>query len=250
MIKLSWLVERAKDIRNSEGLLSLPRRMVSYILLPVFSLKTLYLYEHAIENRDGVCEDDFKPAIDAFIFKVVSSHSEADNLEADGFMFRSYPTFDNTKLKYYWKLLDKGAIAFCGFCEKDLATMQWIVPSEKAIREVSPYRQKVNFQAGETYTQGSWSNTKYRGTRLHKYNVLFNRDPFLLERGIKIVRNAVWDQNHARHRSLVSVGANIYGKAHLITILRWKFWCCEAPLNSEDRKKLNPSKYYRSKTEV
>ncbi|NQT71905.1 MAG: hypothetical protein HQ553_03940 [Chloroflexi bacterium] len=239
--KLAWLIKRAKNIKESEkGLLSLPRRILSYILLPVFWRKTLYLYEHAIENRNGLCEDDYRPAIDAFVFKIVTSHNEAEKLEAEGFMFRSYPTFDNTKLKYYWKLLDEGAIAFCGFYEKDLATIQWILPNQEAIHRISPYRQKVNFSAGETYTQGSWSNIKYRGTRLHKYNVLFNRDPYLLDKGIKIVRNTVWDQNKARHRSLVSVGAKIYAKAHLTKVLWWKFWEREITLSSAEQQKLNP----------
>ena len=119
--------------------------------------------------------------------------------------------------------------------QKDLATIQWILPSQEAIQRVSPYRQRVNFSAGETYTQGSWSNIKYRGTRLHKYNVLFNRDLYLLDKGIKIVRNTVWNQNKARHRSLVSVGAKIYANAHLTKVLWWKFWEGETPFHTTDQ---------------
>lgn len=232
MASIAWYKDRARAIRESGGIIGLTRRSVSFALEPVFWRRTFILYQRTLQYLPASEEADYKPDIDNLSLKIISSPKEAEELENDGYMFRSYPTFDNTNLKYYWKAMDVGAIAACVFIAKELANIQFIIPTKKGMYKLSPYRTKVNFSGGETYTQSAWTNPKYRRQGLAKYNAFFNRDPFLVKNGISVVKSTFWDQNKLGQKMAVSLGAERYGKAKLTRILWWKFWEGERPLHT------------------
>lgn len=234
MPSIAWFLSRAKAIRESSGAIGLIRRSISFALEPVFWRKTFILYQRTLQHIPASKEAYFKPDIENLSLKIISSPREAEELENDGFMFRSYPTFDNTKSKFYWKAMDLGAIATCVFVGKDLANIQFIIPTKHALNKLSPYRTRVNFSGGETYTQSAWTNPKYRLHGLAKYNTFFNRDPFLLKNGITVVRSTFWDQNELGQQLAISLGAKRYGKARLTKILWWNFWEGETPLDATD----------------
>lgn len=232
--KLKWLMERTKTIRESQGLFALMRRSISFTFEPVFWRRTFYLYANEIEASLDMNESDYKPDIDDFCFKIVTSHEETNKLEAEGFMFRYWPTFDNTKLRYYTKLLDEGATAFISFAGKDLAFIQWTIPTREAMNRVTYYRQKVDFSGQEMYAQGTWTNQKYRRMGLYKYNIHFNRNRYLLDRGITVVKGTYRDQDVVGMKMVESVGSKRYAKAKVTRFLRWKFWEGEKPLGPDD----------------
>lgn len=234
MVSIAWFIGRARAIRESQGPIGLIRRSISFALEPVFWRRTFILYQRTLQHIPASKEVDFKPDIENLSLKIISSPREAEELENDGFMFRSYPTFDNTKLKFYWKVMDVGAIATCAFVGKDLANIQFIIPTKNAMKKVTPYRTRVDFSGGETYTQSAWTNPKYRLHGLAKYNAFFNRDPFLLMNGITVVRSTFWDQNELGQKMAISLGAERYGKAKLTKFLWWRFWEGETPLDATD----------------
>lgn len=232
--KLVWLRERAKAIRGDRGWMTLCRRTNSYVLSPVFWRRTFILYARDIEDPPVLNESDFKPNIDNFSFKIVTSHEEAARLEHQGFMFRYWPTFDNKKLKYYSKLLNEGATAFCGFAGHELAFIQWAIPSTQALHRITYYRPKVDFASGERYVQGPWTNPKYIRMGLFTYNTYFNTDPHLRAHGGKLIKGPVWEERKQTRKTIESIGYKPYRKARVTRFLWWRFWEGEKPLNSQE----------------
>ncbi|NQT73562.1 MAG: hypothetical protein HQ553_12470 [Chloroflexi bacterium] len=232
--KLVWFFEREEAIRKELGLLKLCRRTISYVLTPIFWRRTFIIHSRQIEDHTELNENDFKPDIENWSFKNVSSHEEAEKLEAQGFMFRYWPTFDNKKLKYYSKLLDEGCTALCGFAGKDLAFIVWAIPSEKAIHRVKYYRHKIDFSRGERYLQGPWVNPKYQGMGLLKYSHYFNSDPFLRNNGGKVLIGVLWDEREALIKVMNATRYKPYAKAKVTRFLWWKYWEGETPLDSTD----------------
>ena len=103
------------------------------------------------------------------------------------------------------------------------------------MHKVTYYRTKVDFSAGEIFCQGAWSNPKYRRMGLYKYNIYFNRDPYLLNKGIKAVKGTAWDLNDKGNAILKSIGGKPYAKAKVTRFLWWKFWEGETPLHTVDQ---------------
>ncbi|NQT74663.1 MAG: hypothetical protein HQ553_18145 [Chloroflexi bacterium] len=234
--KLAWLLEREKATRKEYGWLMLCRRTISYVLAPVFWRRTFIIHVRQIRDSAELNEDDFKPDIENWSFLNVSSHEEAARLEAQGFMFRYWPTFDNYKLKYYSKLLDEGATALCGFAGQELAFIKWAIPSTKAMRNVTYYRPKIDFSRGDRYVQGPWTNPKYRRMGLFAYNSYFNCDPFLRSNGGKVIIAPVWDERETVRKAIESIGYKPYAKAKVTRFLWWRFWEGEKPLVSANDK--------------
>jgi len=228
--KLAWFLEREKVIRKEHGWLMLCRRVISYVLTPIFWRRTFIIHVRKIGDDTELSEADFKPDIENWSFKNISSHEEAEMLEAQDLMFRYWPTFDNKKLKYYSKLLDEGATALCGFAGRELAFIQWDIPSTKSMHKVTYYRPKVDFAGGEGYVQGPWTNPKYLRMGLFKYNTYFNTDPFLRDKGVKKVIGPVWDQREAVRKTIESIGYEPYAVARVTRFLWWKLWEGEKPL--------------------
>ena len=69
---------------------------------------------------------------------------------------------------------------------------------------------------------------------LYKYNIYFNRDPYLLNKGIKAVKGTAWDLNDKGNAILKSIGGKPYAKAKVTRFLWWKFWEGETPLSLDD----------------
>jgi len=212
------------------------RRTISYVLTPVFWRRTFVIHARQIVDNTELNEIDFKPDIENWSFKNISSHEEAERLEAQGFMFRYWPTFDNKKLKYYSKLLDEGATALCGFAGQELAFIMWVIPSEKAIHRVKYYRHKIDFSRGERYAQGPWVNPKYLGMGLLKYSTYFNSDPFFRKNGGKVVIGVLWDERESLIKVMEAMGYKPYVKAKVTRFLWWKFWEGEKPLDLANQK--------------
>ena len=94
------------------------------------------------------------PRIRDFIFKVVASNQQADELAADGLDFRSH--IINARQR-----LDKGAIAFCVFINSELAHISWLAVSEQAMKTFNTLPYQVDFSSNEASVLGAETNPEY-----------------------------------------------------------------------------------------
>ncbi len=216
MNKISWLIRRAKQILQTEGLIPLVRRGFPFVVRRFFRYETYYLYEHIPINIRNLNEADFMPKIDNFNFKIVSTGREADELEAEGLEFLSQAV--NAR-----ESLDKGAIAFCIFVGPELAHIGWVAMTEEAKRYVDPFPYRVNFGNDEACTGGTVTTPKYRGKGLMTYGY-WKRFQYIEERGVRISRNAVITNNIASNKVHAKFNPRICARARYLRILWWKWW--------------------------
>jgi len=206
-------VRRAKQVLQTEGLIPLLRQGFAFLAASFLQCGTYYLYEHTVTERN---EADFMPKIQNFTFKTVSTNQQADELVAGGFELGSQITMMRRRL-------DRGAIAFCIFIERELAHIGWVALTEEAKELVDAFPYKVDFSNGEACTGGTWTDPKYRGTGLMVYGY-FKRFQFLKERGKLISRNVVATSNVASQRGHAYFGPKICGEARYLKLLWWKCW--------------------------
>jgi len=166
----------AKEIYRTEGLTPLLRRGFAFVVRCFFRYETYYLYELPTENVRELNEADFVPNIDNFILKTISTNQEADDLEADGFEFRSQ--VDNARER-----LDNGAIAFCIFVGQELAHIGWVAMSQEAKDSLNEPPYKTDYSEHEAWWGGVWTDPKYRRMGLLTYADI-KRLGFLLDKGI------------------------------------------------------------------
>jgi hypothetical protein len=211
--RLGFLISRAKEIFQTEGLLPLLKRGSVFLLGHVFRYVKYYLYEHTIEERK---EADFLPKTRDFTFRIITSNQQAAELVAAGFDFGPHYHYTRRGLK-------KGAVAFCFFIGGELAHLGLLAMSQEAKDTFDSLPYRVDFAAKQACTGGTWSNPKYRGRGLMIYGY-FKRFEFLKEKGIKCSRNAVEMGNIASHKAHARFGPKVYAKARYLKIFGWKYW--------------------------
>jgi hypothetical protein len=213
LARLRLLLERAIEIFQMEGLLPLLRRAFIFLIGYFCWYQHYYLYEHTIRLKYNA---DFSPKIHDFIFKIVTTNQQAEELAAAGFNFGSHHLNARGGL-------DKGAVAFCFFIDSELAHLGWVGMDEAAKNcfDSLPYR--VDFAAKQACTGGTWSNPKYRGKGFMSYGY-FKRFEFLRDRGFKSSRNAVDEGNIVSQKAHAKFGPKMYAKARYLRILGWKCW--------------------------
>jgi len=216
MRKVLRLLGRAKQILQSEGLISLVRRVFPFVVKCFFRHETYYLYEHTPRNIRNLDKADFMPKIDNFTFKIVSTNREADELEAEGLEFRSQVINAGERQ-------DKGAIAFCIFVGPELAHIGWVAMTEEAKRSMGEPPYKVDFSNGEVCTGGTVTTPKYRGKGLMTYGY-WKRFEYVGAKGVRISRNAVITSNIASNKVHAKFNPRIYAQARYLKVLWWKSW--------------------------
>jgi len=225
MRKVLWLLGRARQILQTEGLISLLRRGFSFVFSSVvrffFAHGNYYLYQHATGNIRNLNEADFMPKIDNFTFKIISTNQEADELEADGLEFGSQAIIARESLA-------KGGVAFCIFVGPELAHIGWVAMTEEARKAADGLPYCVDFRNGQACTGGTWTAEKYRGKGLMTYGY-WKRFQYIGEKGVRTSRNAVDTSNIASQKVHARFNPKIYAQARYLRILRWEFWK-ETPL--------------------
>jgi hypothetical protein len=204
---------RAKHLFQTEGLIPLIRRGVAFLVARLFVYRTYYLYECAVID---INEADFRPKIQNFVFKVVRTNQQADELAADGFEFRS----SNNAYRY---MLDKGAIATCIFIEQQLAYVTWIALTEESKKSIEPFPYTIDFSKNEAASGATLTNPNYRGKGLAPYGFV-KQFQFLKEMGTETIRGVVLTNNISSQRFVAKFNANIYAEARYLRILWWKIW--------------------------
>ena len=214
----------AEKIRLNNGLSALVLAGLRFLVKPFYARDLYYLYEKPLDlsaieakvakNQSGINIPDLN-------FKVVTSNQEAEQLEKEGFVFRSYPTDFNLNHTRYTLLLDYGMIAFCTFVGKEFAAISWIIPSKKTQGKMKAPPLKVNYNS-EVFVMGIWCHPKYRGQGLHSYNSN-NLNLYLARRGTKKLRGATVYKKTIQ--AMVEARGSIQcGQAFYTKILVWRFW--------------------------
>jgi len=209
MTTLRHIIDRARDILKTEGLVSLLRNGLKFLVRPFFSYTTIYLYETIPEDFRPLNETDFKPKINNFSLKTVSTNQEADRLEAEGLEFRSRAGSNQ-------QLLDKGAIAFCFFVGRELANIGWIRMTEEA----ADTKMKVDYSNNEVQSGFAWTNPKYRRMGFQQYSC-FKRRQFVFRQG-KTVYRAYIDKSNMASQAAISRVASKYGEGRHLKIMWWQ----------------------------
>jgi len=216
MDRLTTLSRRARQIYLTEGLVSLLRRGFRFLVYCVFDYRSYWLYVEPIASHPNLNEANLLPKLDDFRFEIVSSNQKADDLEADGFEFRSHVPNGRERL-------DKGAVAFCAFAGRELVSMNWVAMSQQAKDALPEPPYRVNFSENEACVGDGWSNPAYRRMNLGVYRA-FRTHRFMQEHGVAVKRIAfrkgsIWPEILAAriHRTR-------YGEGRYLRILWWKSW--------------------------
>ena len=216
------LFERAKQILQTEGLLSLVKRGFAFGVSHLFEYQTYYLWGNVIEDVRNSNEADFMPEIDNFTLKIISTNQEADELEAGGLEFRS-------QVKHARERLDSGAVAFCIFIGRELANISWVAMAQRAKDSLNERPFKVDFSNNESWSGGIWSSPKYRRKGLQVYNNL-KRFEYLLDKEVVVDLGAIRKGNISSQKANTEFGGKIYAEGRHLKILWWKSWK-ERPLS-------------------
>ncbi len=216
MERPSVLLNRSREILETEGFVPLVKRGLSFIAGHFFKYETYYLYESDGSTYRRRSDTDFVPKVDGLSFRVIHTNEEADELEAQGFQFREHAGDARSKL-------NNGAIAFCVFVGHDLGNIGWLCTTQQARDSLNEPPPEVDFSNGEAWAGGAWTNPKYRRMGLHTYCGL-KRDEWWLQKGIVKSKWAVAKTNVASLTAESKTGAVRYGEGRLIKVLWWKSW--------------------------
>jgi len=168
---LQGYTTRIKRIVITGGLRQLFRSTIGYISRGLYIHGTVFLCEHTVKERN---EKDFLPALDNYSVYTVESNQQADELESQGLYFRSSTVRAH-------KRLDKGAVAFCLFSDKELVHISWLAMKARVQRDIDPLPFKIDFST-QACSGGASTNPKYRGKGTNTY-VFYLKLDYLLKQG-------------------------------------------------------------------
>ena len=168
---------RSKYIIKHTGFMSLIKRIMDYVFTFVFYYEVFCIRLHYIPDIRMLKEEDFKPAVQDCTIFIVSDNKEADELESQGFKFRS-------QIFRSREALDKGGIAFVVFSDKTFASIHWIAFNTEVQMIMGEPPVKVDFTHGEAITVGARTLPEFRQKGLFSYTMYKTRE-YLDKKGIE-----------------------------------------------------------------
>ena len=157
MDRPSVLLGKARQIYKAEGVVPLLRKVAAFLAYCMFEYRSYWLYAESIASYADLNEADFMPRIEGVTFYIISSNEEADELEAQGFPFRSQVA--NAR-----RSLEKGATAFCIFVGQELASIAWHAPNRDAQRSLGEPPYPVDFEKDEICSGGAVEQSEVSAT--------------------------------------------------------------------------------------
>jgi len=213
--------QAGKYILQKEGLLPLVAEVIRLLRKCVFVHERYFMYEMPLNEP---MKFEAAPKIQNFVFEIVPTNQHLDELVAQGFDFGIHGIRAREKL-------DKGALMFCIFVEKELACIHWAAATQEAMNVLIKVSYKVDFSSNEVCLGWSETNPKYRRLLLSRYNYS-EEGKFLVRMGKTIGRTLVEKRNLASLKGLPKAGGRVYGEGRYLKILWWKSWK-EKPVVSE-----------------
>ena len=219
MRAVSILIERAKRIHQTEGFQSLARRGLAFVAKRFFDYESYYLTVRTLDNAPPINEADLVPPVDDLSLKIIETNEEADELEGDGYRFRSHPHFIDGR-----RALDSDAIAFCLFVGRELAAISWAALTPRAMNALNEPPIKLDFARGESFVGSVWTNPKYRRMGFRTYRS-FKARQFLRERGIVAIIGYTTEKDFAAATQIATEASRtIYARGRYLRVLWWKSW--------------------------
>lgn len=213
--------QAGKYILQKEGLLPLVTEVTRLLRRCVFVHERYYLYEISL-NKPMKFEPT--PKIQDFVFEIVSTNQRLDELAALGFDFGIHGIRAREKL-------DKGALMFCIFIGKKLASIHWAATTQEAMNVQIKIPYKVDFSNSEAYLGWVETNPQYRRLGLFMY-IFSGKLRLLAMMGKTTGKCLVARNNIASRKATIKCGGRIYSEGRYLKILWWKSWK-EKPVVSE-----------------
>lgn len=217
-IFVSSIYFRGKYIISHEGWTSLLKQMFSHIKNLVYCHGTYLISELDLtSSKETIC----RPRIEC-TFKSISNASELEGLIAQGYDLKVYD---------FQQKLAKGALAFCIFVDKNLASVAWVAPNEEAKMLIDEVPFKVNYDKGEMCVGAVFTAPAYRGKGLMPYThtMIFS---YLANKHVVKLKASERVTNIASHRAASKLKAKNPAKGRYLKILWWHSWK-EEPIKEE-----------------
>ncbi len=213
--------QAGKYILQKEGLLPFVMEGIRFLRRCVFVHERYYMYEIPLNEPTKF---EAAPKIQNFIFEIVPTNQRLDGLVAQGFDFGIHGIRAREKL-------DKGALMFCIFVEKELASIHWAATTQEAMNVQIKIPYKVDFSNSEAYL--GWVETNPRYRRLGLFMYIFSEKLRLLAMMGKTTGKCFVARNNiASRKATIKCGGRIYSEGRYLKILWWKSWK-EKPVVSE-----------------
>ena len=223
-VALETLYKRGKYILRNQGMAAFFKQGFSFVTNRFLGYGTYYLYEKDL--TPGSIEIEVSPKVDCTA-RVISSPDEFDELLREGY---------DVKAMNFRPALQKGALAFCLFVGRALASVTWVALSEEAKEHIDYLPFKVNFQAGEVCSGASYTDPTYRGKGLlaYTYSYIF---PHLAGKGIRKDKFSIDVSNIASQKAHARLSPVVTGRARYLKILWWRSWK-ERPIEDRGAKEM------------
>jgi len=200
-------LNNAVGILKTEGWFAVIKRGLRHVF---YSKEYYYIYEKDLREYLDV---RLNPNIECE-FKIVSNFDDFNELVKQKYNF----DIDSIKPK-----LKTGAIGFCIFVEKTLASITWVAQNEKAKKLIDILPFAVDYTAGEVCSGGSYTDPKYRGNGLLKYDYSYIFK-YLKDHGCTKDKFTVNMNNIPSNTAMSKFQPKIIGEGCNLKVLLWKKW--------------------------
>lgn len=219
------MFKKAKQIHQTQGLLKLLQQALTWLRVQFFEYHAYYLYCLSLEDDPSIRDANPVPPLEDISYRIVSTNSEADEFEADGFEFHSITANAREKL-------ESGAIATCVFVGKELANLGWVAMTQEAKDSLKSPPFEIDFSSGECWSSHVWAKSKYRRTGLLVHSDMKRRQ-FQLQQGVRVSKWAINKRNIPPQRLATRLSFQICGQGRYLSILWWNSWK-EEPLTPQE----------------
>lgn len=202
-----------KYILQRDGSLSLFRHSYRYLRGCLFKHMTFDVYRVPLINPNQLDSISWTPHLE---FWTISTADQLHDLVAKGLYFGIHAIGAEDRL-------NKGALMFCVFVEKELASVQWAATSEKAMNSLSKIPYTVDFLKDEVYLGWSETNPKYRrqGLSIHLFT---EKKRVLAMMGKTMGKCFVAKDNLSSAKGTAKAGGSICAEGRYTRILWWNYW--------------------------
>jgi hypothetical protein len=201
---------KATRILSKEGLSSLFKQGFSYFWNSLLSHGEYFIIEFRYRDQPEI--PIVKPKI-ACTYRAITSLSEFHEVLAQGYNFGS---------RKFPPRLKKGAVAFCTFVDKVLASESWAAADKRAKNAVDTIPYRVDFAKGEVCVGASFTDSRYRGNKLNEY-LNFMRTPYLKEHFTR-----GWASTNVNNKASMRINEMIFGKVtargRYFRFAGWRYW--------------------------
>ena len=205
--KLHALYGRAKYIIHDEGVVYFIWLVISRLRKSIFNHEIYYLYLKELIAQDEI---EFAPKIQNVTLEIICTPERFDDLNARGYQFDSLVSR---------KMINKGAIAFCVFVNRELGNITWVATNRETKKFIDPIPYSVDFQNGEVCHGSARTSAKYRKQGLVAYgNTRMFR--FLREEGKTVDKFTIPVSNVAS----LNAAAKYNPKIMKLEYCRFFFW--------------------------